>query len=100
MLQSATQHPSPALSFQRQDARRPGPTRSAAVPPTLPSGPPRTALLQLLGVLGGAFAIGGPKLVEPAINCLHKLVAYAYLQGETRPSGRLDAPDLVTQVRP
>ena len=30
------------------------------------------------------------KIIDPALSMLHKLIAYAYLQGETRPSGRLD----------
>ena len=30
------------------------------------------------------------KIIDPALSTLHKLIAYAYLQGETRPSGRLD----------
>jgi brefeldin A-inhibited guanine nucleotide-exchange protein len=35
-------------------------------------------------------AAGPPRLAEPALACLHKVVAYAYLQGESRPSGRSD----------
>lgn len=54
---------------------------------------------QLLDVIRAALALNSPKISEPALACLHKLVAYAYLQGETRPSGRLDDPDnLVTRV--
>lgn len=54
---------------------------------------------QLLEVLRGALALGNPRLAEPALSCMHKLVAYAYLQGETGPSGRLDdAENVVTQV--
>ena len=53
----------------------------------------------LISVLRSALAQSSPKVAEPALACLHKLVAYAYLQGETRPSGRLDDPSsLVTQV--
>ena len=53
----------------------------------------------LISVLRSALAQSSPKVEEPALACLHKLVAYAYLQGETRPSGRLDDPSsLVTQV--
>lgn len=55
--------------------------------------------VQLLGVLRGALALGNPKLAEPALSCMHKLVAYAYLQGETGPSGRLDDDSsIVTQA--
>lgn len=55
---------------------------------------------QLLAVLRGALALGNPRLAEPALSCMHKLVAYAYMQGETGPSGRLDdEANLVTQVR-
>ncbi len=55
---------------------------------------------QLLGVLRGALALGNPRLAEPALSCMHKLVAYAYLQGETGPSGRLDDDsNIVTQAR-
>ena len=47
----------------------------------------------------GALALNSPKLTEPALACIHKLVAYAYLQGETRSSGRLDdAENMVTRV--
>lgn len=57
------------------------------------------AVPQLLGVLRGALELGNPRLAEPALSCMHKLVAYAYMQGETGPSGRLDDDsNLVTQV--
>ncbi|KAK9786163.1 hypothetical protein WJX73_000537, partial [Symbiochloris irregularis] len=36
-----------------------------------------------------------PKLMEPALNCLHKLVAHAYLQGESTSSGRLNDDTIV-----
>lgn len=63
------------------------------------SAPPRAPGVQLLGVLRGALALGNPKLAEPALSCMHKLVAYAYLQGETGPSGRLDDDtNIVTQA--
>ncbi len=53
----------------------------------------------LISVLRSALAQNTPKITEPALACLHKLVAYAYLQGETRPSGRLDdTTSLVTSV--
>lgn len=53
----------------------------------------------LISVLRSALAQDTPKITEPALACLHKLVAYAYLQGETRPSGRLDdTTSLVTSV--
>jgi hypothetical protein len=56
---------------------------------------------QLLEVLRGALALGNPRLTEPALSCMHKLVAYAYLQGETGASGRLhDTDNVVTQVCP
>jgi len=53
----------------------------------------------LLSVIRSALALNTPKLSEPALACIHKLVAYAYLQGETRPSGRLDdADNVVTRI--
>lgn len=53
----------------------------------------------LLSVIRGALETGSPKMVEPALAVLHKLIAYAYLQGETRASGRLDdVENVVTQV--
>lgn len=56
--------------------------------------------MQLLGVLRGALSLGNPRLAEPALSCMHKLVAYAYMQGETAPSGRLDDDaNVVTQAR-
>lgn len=54
--------------------------------------------LQLLAVLRGALALGNPRLAEPALSCMHKLVAYAYLQGETASNGRLDDDNVVTQA--
>lgn len=39
------------------------------------------------------------KVVEPALACLHKLVAYSYLQDESTRSGRLDDQTTVSQVR-
>ena len=38
------------------------------------------------------------KVVEPALDCLHKLVAYSYLQDENTRSGRLDDQTTVAQV--
>jgi hypothetical protein len=62
-----------------------------------PARPP--ARLQLLGVLRGALALQNPRLADPALSCMHKLVAYAYLQGETTTSGRMDdEANFVTQV--
>lgn len=50
-------------------------------------------------MLRGALELGNPRLAEPALSCMHKLVAHAYMQGETGPSGRLDDDaNLVTQV--
>ena len=68
--------------------------------PPHPRAPPSPATVQqLLAVLRGALALGNPRLAEPALSCMHKLVAYAYMQGETGPSGRLDDDsNLVTQV--
>ena len=39
-----------------------------------------------------------PKVVETAVACLHKLVAYSYLQDESTRSGRLDDQTIVSQV--
>ena len=53
----------------------------------------------LLAVIRAALETGLPKVMEPALAVVHKLIAYAYLQGETRPSGRMDDVDnIVTQV--
>lgn len=50
-------------------------------------------------MLRGALTSGNAKQAEPALSCLHKLVAYAYIHGETSASGRLDdASNIVTQV--
>ena len=69
-------------------------TQRAARPPRL-----LRTLLQLLGVLRGALALQNPRLADPALSCMHKLVAYAYLQGETSTSGRMDdEANFVTQV--
>lgn len=38
------------------------------------------------------------KVVEPSLACLHKLVAYSYLQDENTRSGRLDDQTTVAQV--
>jgi hypothetical protein len=73
------------------DFGKPGSRLSLPFPPEVST--------QLLGVLRGALALGNPRLAEPALSCMHKLVAYAYMQGETGPSGRLDdEANLVTQV--
>ena len=40
-----------------------------------------------------------PRVVEPALACLHKLVAYSYLQDENTRSGRLDDQTTVSQAR-
>ena len=70
------------------------PDRQCCPCPALPA-----CLLQLLGVLRGALALQAPQLAEPALSCMHKLVAYAYMQGETSPSGRLDDEhNIVAQV--
>lgn len=54
---------------------------------------------RLVALLRLTFSLNNPRLTEPALSCLHKLVAYAYLQGESRPSGRTDdATNLVVQV--
>lgn len=47
---------------------------------------------QLLTVLQRAFDIGGLSLTEHSLALLHKLVAYAYIQGESGASGRMDDP--------
>jgi hypothetical protein len=65
------------------------------LPPPLTPKPHEFLCVQLLNVLRLAFAMGNPKVSEPALSCLHKLVAYAYLQGETSSTGRLDDPDNV-----
>ncbi|CAD7699205.1 unnamed protein product [Ostreobium quekettii] len=39
-----------------------------------------------------------PRIVEPALGCVHKLVAYAWIQGESSPSGEMDDGTLVTQI--
>ncbi|KAL4853786.1 Brefeldin A-inhibited guanine nucleotide-exchange protein 3 [Chlorella vulgaris] len=59
---------------------------------------PADVTSQLLAVLRGALALGNPRLAEPALSCMHKLVAYAYLQGETASNGRLDDDNVVTQA--
>lgn len=51
---------------------------------------PEEITAPLLLLLGSCLDTKNYKVVEPALACLHKLIAYAYLQGETRPSGRLD----------
>eukprot|EP00884_Botryococcus_braunii_P007659 jgi/Botrbrau1/16895/Bobra.0265s0001.1 len=39
-----------------------------------------------------------PRVMEPALACLHKLVAHAYLQGETTSAGRIEDGTIVSQV--
>mmetsp|Transcript_13201 Transcript_13201/g.37209 ORF Transcript_13201/g.37209 Transcript_13201/m.37209 type:complete len:2067 (+) Transcript_13201:204-6404(+) len=39
-----------------------------------------------------------PKVMQPALGCIHKLVGHAYLQGESSPAGKLDDPNLVSQT--
>ena len=41
-----------------------------------------------------------PRVVETALACLHKLVAYSYLQDESTRSGRLNDQTTVAQARP
>ena len=40
-----------------------------------------------------------PRVVETALACLHKLVAYSYLQDENTRSGRLNDQTTVAQAR-
>ncbi|DBA73285.1 hypothetical protein WJX77_003623 [Trebouxia sp. C0004] len=53
---------------------------------------------ELLEPLRLACGQDAPRLVEPALACLHKLVAHAYLQAESTPAGRLDDNTTVSQV--
>ncbi|KAL0043362.1 hypothetical protein WJX79_002614 [Trebouxia sp. C0005] len=53
---------------------------------------------ELLEPLRLACGQDAPRLVEPALACLHKLVAHAYLQAESTPAGRLDDNNTVSQV--
>ncbi|CAD7697716.1 unnamed protein product [Ostreobium quekettii] len=39
-----------------------------------------------------------PRIVEPALGCVHKLVAYAWVQGESSPTGHMDDGTLVTEI--
>ncbi len=40
-----------------------------------------------------------PRVVDTALACLHKLVAYSYLQDENTRSGRLNDQTTVAQAR-
>lgn len=51
---------------------------------------PEEITVPLLSLLQTCLACKNERVIDPALSCLHKLIAYAYLQGETRPSGRLD----------
>ena len=54
------------------------------------NGLPEEITVPLLSLLRSCLESRNEKVIDPALSCLHKLIAYAYLQGETRPSGRLD----------
>ena len=54
------------------------------------AGLPEEITVPLLSLLKSCLESRNEKVIDPALSCLHKLIAYAYLQGETRPSGRLD----------
>lgn len=56
------------------------------------------AAQELIEPLRLACGQDAPRLVEPALACLHKLVAHAYLQAESTPAGRLDDNTTVSQV--
>ena len=51
---------------------------------------PEEITVPLLSLLQSCLSCKNERVIDPALSCLHKLIAYAYLQGETRPSGRLD----------
>lgn len=65
---------------------------------------------QGLGHYGGSLAVAvleplylacasnNPKVVEAALGCLHKLVAHAWLQGESSSGGQADRADVVSTV--
>ena len=60
---------------------------------------PEEVTVPLLSLLQSCLQTKNTKFVEPALACIHKLVAYAYIQGETRGSGRLDdVENTVTMV--
>lgn len=50
-------------------------------------------------MLQAACSSGAPSIMDPALGTLHKLVAHAFLQGESSSSGRGDDGTIVTQVR-
>ncbi|KFM27432.1 Brefeldin A-inhibited guanine nucleotide-exchange protein 2 [Auxenochlorella protothecoides] len=49
-------------------------------------------------MLQAACSSGAPSIMDPALGTLHKLVAHAFLQGESSSSGRGDDGTIVTQV--
>ncbi len=51
---------------------------------------PEEITVPLLSLLQSCLSCKNEMVIDHALSCLHKLIAYAYLQGETRPSGRLD----------
>ncbi|KAL6766957.1 hypothetical protein ACKKBG_A38045 [Auxenochlorella protothecoides x Auxenochlorella symbiontica] len=53
---------------------------------------------ELVSMLQAACSSGAPSIVDPALGTLHKLVAHAFLQGESSSSGRGDDGTIVTQV--
>lgn len=57
-----------------------------------------TAREQVMAPLRMACSGDNPKVTEPALGCLHKLVGHAYLQGESTAPGKLDDPNLVSRV--
>ncbi|KAI8114546.1 hypothetical protein M9434_002668 [Picochlorum sp. BPE23] len=62
-------------------------------------GLPEEVTVPLLSLLKSCLETKNERVIEPALSCLHKLIAYMYLQGETRASGRLDdAGNIVTTV--
>ncbi|KAK9904753.1 hypothetical protein WJX75_001787 [Coccomyxa subellipsoidea] len=61
-----------------------------------PLDPAVTALV--LEPLQMACSMDVPRIAEPALSCLHKLVAHAYLHAESSPAGRLDDGSIVAQV--
>ena len=62
-------------------------------------GLPEEVTVPLLSLLKSCLETKNERVIEPALSCLHKLIAYMYLQGETRASGRLDdAQNIVTTV--
>ncbi|RMZ54207.1 hypothetical protein APUTEX25_005363, partial [Auxenochlorella protothecoides] len=52
----------------------------------------------MVSMLQAACSSGAPSIMDPALGTLHKLVAHAFLQGESSSSGRGDDGTIVTQV--